>query len=311
MRSPILRIPVLHAVQRIALAGALAALAVAVPGAISAGAADHSYEEAIVATRGLVKEAINGSRDRIPDAIRTLENGTGSTQPEILADLRATPPDLQDADIRLAAAEAALNRPGDAGDPAVARQQVHRIIGLPRYDSMRGSRSLWDRFVAWFVQQIAALLFYLVTNADISLQLLFAVVAGLLMIVAIAGFLIVRTNWTRGAGALTLRQDERRAAVRDRFAAADRLARDGDFTEGLHELVAGVAGEVGNRPFWDSSPLTVRELFAGKGLLEELEPLLAPFEASVYGRRRVTPAEFAAALAAASRFRAEQAKEAA
>ena len=43
----------------------------------------------------------------------------------------------------------------------------------------------------------------------------------------------------------------------------------------------------------------------------ELEPLLAPFEASVYGRRRVTPAEFAAALAAASRFRAGQAEEAA
>ena len=299
------------ALQRATLAGGLAALALALPSPVPALAADRSYEAAVVATRGLVKEAINGSLDRIPDAIRTLENGTGSTQPEILADLRAKPPDLQDADIRLAAAEAALNRPGDAGDPAAARQQVHRIIGLPRYDAMRGSRSLWDRFVAWFVQQIAALLLYLVTNADISPQLLFAVVAGLLMIVALAAFLIVRTTWTRGSGALTLRQDELRAAVRDRFAAADRRARDGDFTEGLHELVAGVAGELGTRPFWDSSPLTVRELFAGKGLLEELEPLLAPFEASVYGRRGVTPDEFAAALVAASRFRAEQGQEAA
>lgn len=296
--------------MRVALAAA-AALALASSGVPPAAAADRSYEQAIVAARGLVKEAINGSRERIPDAIQTLESGTGSSQPEILADLRATPPNLPDADARLAAVEAALNRPGDAGDPAQARQEVQRIIKLPRYDAMRGGISPGDRFLAWLLQQIAALLLYLVTTANVSPQVLEGFVAALALIAFAAISVILRTSWTRGASATALREDDLRAAVRDRFAAADRLAGQGDFTGGLRELVAGVAGEVGNRPFWDSSPLTVRELFTGHGLGEELEALLAPFEASVYGCRKVSPEEFAAALTTAERFRAGQAEVAA
>ena len=280
-------------------------------GATSAAAADRGYEQSIVATRGLVREAINGSRDRIPDAIRTLENGTGSSQPEVLADLRATPPDLQDADARLAAIEAALNRPGDAGDPVQARHDVQRIIDLPRYDSMRGSLTPWDRFLAWALQVLAGLLLYLVSHTSLSPTFLTAL-AGLLVLVAAAAVgLITRTGWTRGSGSAEAREEKLRSAIRDRFAAADRLGDEGEYSRGLRELVAAVAGEVGNRPFWDSSPLTVRELFTREGVLAELDPLLRPFEASVYGRREVTAGEFERALNAASRFRGAPARVAA
>lgn len=296
---------------RITLVAGLAGFALAATGTPPAAAADHSYEAAIVATRGLVKEALNGSRERIPDAIRTLEGGTGSTQPEILADLRASPPDLKDADLRLAAVEAALNRPGDGGDPTQSRQDVQRIINLPRFDSMRGSESVWDRFVAWALQLIAALLLYLVTTVSLSQPVLLGLVGAFLLLVGAIAFVVLRTNWTRGTSPASDRPGDLRTAVRDRFRAADRLAREGDFTAAQRELVAAVAGEVGNRPFWDTSPLTVRELFAGAGLLVELEPLLAPFEASVYGRRRITDAEFAAALRAAAGYRSEEATTAA
>ena len=297
--------------KRVALLAVLLVGAGLALGATPAAAVDRGYEQSIVATRGLVREAINGSRDRVPDAIRTLENGTGSSQPEVLADLRATPPDLQDADARLAAIEAALNRPGDAGDPVQARHDVQRIIDLPRYDSMRGSLTLWDRFVAWALQLLAGLLFYLVTRTSLSPPFL-AALAGLLVLVAAAAIgLITRSSWTRASRSTEAQEERLRAAIRDRFLAADRLGEEGEYSRALRELVAAVAGEVGNRPFWDSSPLTVRELFAREGLLAELGPLLQPFEASVYGRREVTARDFERALIAASRFRSAPAAVAA
>ena len=78
----------------------------------------------------------------------------------------------------------------------------------------------------------------------------------------------------------------------------------GDYTAALRLLVAAVATAVSGRPYWESSPLTVRELFRASGRLDQLRQLLLPFELSVYGFRPVDEATYRRAAQLAEPFRA-------
>jgi hypothetical protein len=119
--------------------------------------------------------------------------------------------------------------------------------------------------------------------------------------------LLARTGWTRAAGALEAAREAMPRRDVDRFAEADAAAGRGDYAAALRGLVAGVATEVSGRPYWESSPLTVRELFRASGESAGLQPLLLAFELSVYGLRTVTEAEYRRARELAEPFRARAA----
>jgi hypothetical protein len=89
----------------------------------------------------------------------------------------------------------------------------------------------------------------------------------------------------------------------DRFSEADAAAAKGDYATALRSLVAGVATAVSGRPYWEKSPLTVRELFRSSGRLETLRPLLLTFELTVYGFRPVDEAAYQRCLELAKPFR--------
>ena len=89
----------------------------------------------------------------------------------------------------------------------------------------------------------------------------------------------------------------------DHFGQADEAAGRGDYSIALRFLVAAVATSVSRRSYWESSPLTVRELFRGSGKLEQLRPLLVAFELAVYGFRPVDEATYRRAAELAAPFR--------
>jgi hypothetical protein len=99
--------------------------------------------------------------------------------------------------------------------------------------------------------------------------------------------LILRTGWTRASMALAATGPPATAGDLDRFAEADAAAARGDYTTALRSLVAAVATTVSGKPYWENSPLTVRELFRASGRLDQLRPLLVAFELAVYGFRPV------------------------
>ena len=75
-------------------------------------------------------------------AVDVLVKGTGDTQPEVLRDLRSSPPDLRDADQRLQALYDALQSRVDTPDPGQASQQLHSILSQPRYAGLSAGPSL-------------------------------------------------------------------------------------------------------------------------------------------------------------------------
>jgi hypothetical protein len=93
------------------------------------------------------------------------------------------------------------------------------------------------------------------------------------------------------------------AAAEDRFAAADRLAAAGDLDGAVRALAGAVAAALADERAWEVSPLTVRELFARAADPAALRPLLAAFEASVYGDRPPDAAAHRRAADAAAPFR--------
>ena len=68
--------------------------------------------------------------------------------------------------------------------------------------------------------------------------------------------------------------------------------------------MAGVATDLSGRPYWESSPLTVRELFRAHPRFDLLRPLLADFENAVYGGRPISEEEYRSAEKIAAGFRA-------
>jgi hypothetical protein len=239
------------------------------------------------------------------------EVGTG--QPEIVADLRREPPDYGDADKRLAALAASLGRPGNVADPGQARSRLQGILAQSRYAALHANDSPWNRFWNWVDYQVFRFLFSLNLGGAPSWFWLTLLGAAAVLAAGVA-LLIVRTGWTRAGRALTAGGGPaRQAGDADRFTEADAAARRGDYTAALRLLVAAVATAVSGKPYWEKSPLTVRELFRASGRLEQLRPLLLPFELSVYGFRPVDEATYrrAAELAEAFRTPVPSAEEAA
>jgi len=279
---------------------------------VSAASAEDltAYENAVGQALSLVKEARNGRAEAATQAAGILEKATGSSLSEVITDLRQKPPDLADADIRLTAAQAALARPGDTADPAASKRAVHDILSQPRYAGMRGAPSLWDLFWSWLFLHLVQLLGNLaLTGVPVLVWVGLAGGAGVVALAAVA--LILRTGWRRSPADQTFPQKTAAEVARDRFAEADKLAAAQDYGAAVRALAAAVATELSGRPWWESSPQTVRELFRQGGRLDDLRPLLLPFEATVYGGRAVDAAVYAGAAGAAAQFRPQPAASAA
>ena len=287
-----------------ALVAALAAAVLLSP----AAAVDRSYADTVQQARSLIREAMAGRSEAALQAARVLQSGTGDTQPEVLADLRRTPPDLVDADLRLAAVASALSRPARVSDPAAARAQVHAILAEPRYQHLRDGGSLWDRFWNWLVTTLLIWLADITSGSHPSWQwLLILAAAGL--VTGLVTLAIVRSAWSRGkltSTPLPASTPAMKSAAAF-FAMADEAAGRGDHTGALRHLVAAVATAISGRPFWESSPLTVRELFRQSGEAERLRPLLTQFELAAYGGRAVDPEGYRQVAELAAPFRREPA----
>jgi hypothetical protein len=278
----------------------IAALFAVVLQPVPAAADLRSY--AVEQAHSLVKEGLSGRPDAAQRALAVLLPEVGAGQPEIVADLSKEPPDYIDADKRLTALAASVGRPGDVADPAAAKAELHRILAQSRYSALHANESLWNRFWNWFDVQ----LFRFLSNLHLGglpnwfwLLLLGAAV----LVAAVVALLIVRTGWTRAGPALAAVGTSPSPAEVDRFGQADEAAGRGDYSTALRFLVAAVATSVSRRSYWESSPLTVRELFRGSGRLEQLRPLLVAFELAVYGFRPVDEATYRRAAELAEPFR--------
>ena len=270
--------------------------------AAPASAVDPSYASAIEQARSYVKEGLHGRSDAARQALAVLQPTVGESQPEILVDLHRDPPDYADADLRLAAVAAALGQPGEVADPRRAATDLHRVLSQSRYAGLRAQDSLWNRFWNWVLTQAFEWLSSLLLAAVPS-SFWFGLLAIASLLAAAVALLILRTGWTRAGRALEVARAARTERSIDRFAVADAAAARGDYATALRSLVAGVATAVSGRPYWDQSPLTVRELFRSSGRLEQLRPLLADFELAVYGERPVDQAAYLRAARLAEPFR--------
>jgi hypothetical protein len=253
---------------------------------------------------------LNGRANAAQDALAVLLPQVGDGEPEIVADLRKEPPDYADADRRLSALAAALGRAGQVANPGRAKSELHGILAQARYSGLHAQDSLWNRFWNWIDLQIFQFL------ASLQLQLLptwfwLLLLGAAVIFAAVVTLLIVRTGWSRGGTASTLIDEPTRATGVDRFDEAEGAAARGDYGAALRSLVAGVATAVSGRPYWESSPLTVRELFRTSGRFDQLRPLLLAFELSVYGFRPIDEATYRRLAELAAPFRASSEEEAA
>ena len=261
-----------------------------------------SYADAVERAYNLVRVAAPGDVGTAIAAERLMIDGTGSTQPEVLSDLSARPPRFQDATARLAALLAALQQPANTSDPALARQRLHEVMSMSRYDPLHQPPSLLDRFEQWVSDRVAALLRLLFGNrgggqpAVIWLYLVgLAVLVGVVFLFARAS----RGHFSQPAGLL----GDGPKPPEDYFRDADRFASEGNRVAAIRALCAAVAATLAGERSWEGSPLTVREIFKRAPDFESLRPLLLPFEAAVYGGRDVDEATYARAANVANAFR--------
>lgn len=249
----------------------------------------------------LVQFAERGDTPSLNQAIALLSGPPSARQPEILADLRSQPPDLNDADRRLTSLLQALEARTDSPNPAAAGQQLQQILNSHRYSALRNGPSLLEQVEAWIGQQIAAILSRLGIQSEHT-PVLFLVVAALLLLGILVWALL---SSPKGLARRAAPRGAKPAAPRavDYFADADRLAAGGDYFAAVRSLAGGVAVAISGERAWDRSPLTVREIFARADHPDRLRVLLLPFEAAAYGHRLPDAASFARAAEAAAPFR--------
>jgi hypothetical protein len=218
----------------------------------------------------------------------------------VLGDLSSRPPRFADAARRLLAVEAALDRQAAPANAGEADARLRSILAESRYAA--NGPSLLDRVLGWLVEQLVKLL-SAVAGGGGGMARLVEVVLALAVGVAIAVFL-GRSIWSRRGGAAEAAPDQSRPrpAV-DWFAEADRRAATGDYPGALRALTSAVATAIGGEGAWETSPLTVRELFLRSARIEPLRPLLIPFEASVYGHREPDAQVYARAVGVAQPYR--------
>jgi hypothetical protein len=276
----------------------------AVQGALPAAASSaDDYTNAVHRALTLVQFAERGDVPSVQQAIDVLVRGTGDTQPEVLRDLRSSPPDLRDADLRLQALYDALQSRVDTLDPAQAAQQLHAILSQPRYAGLSAGPSLLDRILAVIYDLLGKLLSWLAGSGLAKVPVLIWLVIALVVLIAI-GVWSLRGGFSRGGREARVRRMA--PAIRPRadfFADADRLAAGNDYIGAIKALAGGVAIRLRGEHIWDRSPLTVRELFAQSDRAETLRPLLHSFEEASYGHRPVDADSYARAAEAAAPFR--------
>ena len=262
------------------------------------------YSNTIHRALTLVQFAERGDAPSRDQALSLLSQPGGIDQPEILADLRAEPPRLVDADQRLQALYTALQARVDTPDPDLASQRLHQVLSQARYSNLTTGPSIPERILAFIFASIARLLSWLgVGNLHRNLPLWLLLGLSLLAIAAI-GVLVARGNFSPGGREARLRHVV--AAARppiDFFSEADRLAAAGDYPGAIRMLAGGVAVRISGEHVWERSPFTVRELFARAERMDALRPLLLQFEEAIYGHRPADAAAYARAAEAAAPYR--------
>lgn len=281
-----------------ALAGVLVTAAVATADPLPAPA----YAEAVQRAYDLIQGASPQDAAPATAAVRVLSSGAGDTQPEIIADLEARPPQYDDASKRLAALLAALSQPATTSDSALAEQRLHQVMSMSRYDALHRPQSLLDRLYRWVADRITTLLRLLFGGGAASqAAVTWLEVVGVLVVLAVIIVFVRASGGRYGASAGVGLGGPRPPA--DYFADADRLAAKGDRVSAIRALCAGVASTLAGERSWDGSPLTVREIFQRAPDFAGLRPLLLPFEAAVYGGREVDAATYAKAEHVTARYR--------
>ena len=269
-------------------------------GSRAARADDGLYLASIKHARAICEAAADGDQVAADNALIVLRQGTGETQAEAIADLETDPPQFRLAIQRLQAVESALGHPTSPSDPAKAGSDLRSILAESRYQA--NGPSLFDRLQAWLLDQLGRLLRFLAGGSGDIGRLIELAIAGAVG-VALAVFL-ARSLWSRrGRGSATVAARLRPRYAVDWFAEADRLAAAGEFPAALRALTSAVATALGGEGAWETSPLTVRELFVGASQSDPLRPLLVPFEASAYGHREPDAAVYARAAEVAAPFR--------
>jgi len=252
----------------------------------------------------LVQFAERGDTPSREQAITVLTQGKAAGQPEVLADLRAQPPRLVDADQRLQSLFTALQARVDTPDPSLAAQQLHQVLAKARYSGLSAGPSIPDQILAAIVSAIGWLFSRLgVGNLHLHLPVLLLLGLSLLIIGAIV-VLVIRGNFSPGGREARIRGGVTAMQARlDFFQEADRLAAAGDYRGAIRMLAGGVAVKISGEHAWDRSPFTVRELFARSQRMDTLRPLLLQFEEAIYGHRPADAAAYARAAAAAAPYR--------
>ena len=269
----------------------------------SASQADD-YTNAIHRALTLVQFAERGDTPSIGQALQVLATAPGPSQPEILHDLGADPPNLTDADQRLQALYAALQARVDTPDPDRAQQQLNNVLSMPRYVGLVSGPSIIDRIVSTVSTALGRFFRWLgLGNLHLGIPLgVWLALAALFIL----GIIIWPIRGTLGRGGREAVPRPAPSVVRpsvDFFAEADRLAAAGDFLAAIQALTGGVTVRISGERAWDRSPFTVRELFARTEHLELLRPLLRSFEEASYGHRAPDRPMYAQAVEAAQRYR--------
>jgi hypothetical protein len=265
-----------------------------------------AYQQAVIDTLALVRGALPNDTNIAQRAVSVLQAGTGSTQPEIVADLERNPPDFVDASVRLQALLDALSQPANTSDPAQAQQRLHDVLALSRYDALHRPQSWLDRLRQWLTDRLTDLRNIFNRQAGtLPLPEYVYYALGVLVVVGVAILIFSSTRGRFGEAARLARPNGPRAPA-DYFAEADRLAAAGDRIGAIRALCAGVAATLAGERTWEGSPLTVREIFQRAPDPASLRALLAPFEAAVYGGREVDEATYRRAVQVAEPFRVRE-----
>ena len=279
-------------------------LLTALDGASALASSADDYTNAVHRALTLVQFAERGDVPSVQQAIDVVVQGTGSSQPEILRDLRKSPPDLGDADQRLQALYATLQARVDTPDPAQAQRQLQGILSQPRYAGLSAGPSLLAQIIDFILGRIGDLLTWLgVGKLHLNIPLWVWLAIGIAAVIAIIVWPI-RGGLSPGGREARLRATAPMAFRRsDFFGDADRLAANHDYAGAIKALAGGVSVKLRGEHTWEHSPFTVRELFQQSDRAEALRPLLLSFEEASYGHRTPDATTYARAADAAAAFR--------
>jgi hypothetical protein len=274
---------------------------IATPAAASSA---DDYTNAVHRALTLVQFAERGDVPSVKQAIDVLVQGTGSSQPEVLRDLRTIPPDLVDADQRLQALYATLQARVDTPDPARAQQQLQGILSQARYAGLSAGPPLLDQIIGFILDRVRDFLTWLgVGKLHLNIPIWVWLAIGVAAVMVVIGVL-VRAGLSPGGREARRRAGTTMALRRiDFFGDADRLAAKHDYAGAIKALAGGVAVKLRGEHAWEHSPFTVRELFQQSDRAEALRPLLLSFEEASYGHRTLDAATYARAADAAAAYR--------